>query len=574
MINWIRKSFVIKISLVLILFGFSIVLIMSVIDYRREQGELKQVVKNQIDDFSTVMSLIVAEDVRYENYFSLWRSINEVHKNYKLKEGKKVLFDVAEIAVIDLEGRVLGHSDPAEYSLLSEYISKNKTEALSGDLADLKSVANAWFASDKMKLNLTSPIKLGGEHIGNLIVCFDRTPLQGIINSVFDGFLYAQLYIIAIVVALAFLFGRWVGRPIQQVVQESRFIGSGKLSLQSLLKRKDEFYQLGSAIKAADQRISKHTKAIQESERKIRRTIDNLGSEFYLYALNADGVFTYFSPTMTDMLGYTGEELLVNYAKLLADRPSNKMAIHHLEESLSGKKQAPYVIEVLNKQGNRHFIEVSETPVFNEEGKVVSVEGIAHEVTARKKSEESLLYSQERLEESQRIAKLGSWELDLVNNKLEWSKEIFNIFEIDPELFGASYEAFIELVHPDDRKQVHKAYQDSLRDKKRYVIEYRLLMKGGRIKYVIEQCDTDYDVEEEPIRSFGTVQDITDRKLIEDLNARWGYIFDHSINEIYIFDKNSFRFVQVSQGAVNNLGYSQEELRKFTAYDIKPDFTK
>ncbi len=124
--------------------------------------------------------------------------------------------------------------------------------------------------------------------------------------------------------------------------------------------------------------------------------------------------------------------------------------------------------------------------------------------------------SQRQLVEAQRLALLGNWELDLINDKLFWSDEIFRIFEIDKEKFGASYEAFISAVHPDDREKVNTAYTESLNNMQPYNITHRLLMKDGRVKYVSEQCESYFDAVGKPIRSVGTVQDITEHKLRED----------------------------------------------------------
>ena len=123
--------------------------------------------------------------------------------------------------------------------------------------------------------------------------------------------------------------------------------------------------------------------------------------------------------------------------------------------------------------------------------------------------------SKEGLDDAQRIAHLGNWDLDLQNNMLVWSDEIFRIFEIDKTRFGATYDAFLAAIHPADRDAVNAAYTQSLATQKPYGITHRLLMPDGRIKYVHEQCESFFDADGKPLRSVGTVQDITERKLAE-----------------------------------------------------------
>jgi len=110
---------------------------------------------------------------------------------------------------------------------------------------------------------------------------------------------------------------------------------------------------------------------------------------------------------------------------------------------------------------------------------------------------------------------VGSWELDLRTGELTWSDEIFHLFEIDKSQFGATYEAFLDAIHPDDRDSVNQAYTHSLEIRTPYEITHRLRMSDGRIKWVNERCETIFDADGKPLRSMGTVQDITAQKLDE-----------------------------------------------------------
>ena len=137
------------------------------------------------------------------------------------------------------------------------------------------------------------------------------------------------------------------------------------------------------------------------------------------------------------------------------------------------------------------------------------------DVTERNRQEEALRASEARLRETQAVAGLGSWELDIVANRLTWSDEVYRLLEIAPADFGATYGAFLDAVHPDDRAMVDRAYRASVRDKTPFSIVHRLLMADGRVKFIHERCETYYDRQGTAVRSVGTVLDVSDIKRAE-----------------------------------------------------------
>ena len=142
---------------------------------------------------------------------------------------------------------------------------------------------------------------------------------------------------------------------------------------------------------------------------------------------------------------------------------------------------------------------------------------IFEDITERKIAQDELQKNERRLKKSEEIAHIGSWELDLVTNKLSWSDEVYRIFGLTPQQFAATYEAFLEAVHPDDRKAVDAAYSKSLRENKdSYKIEHRVVRKTtGEIRNVLEKCENIRDETGKIVRSLGMVQDITERKKTE-----------------------------------------------------------
>lgn len=180
-----------------------------------------------------------------------------------------------------------------------------------------------------------------------------------------------------------------------------------------------------------------------------------------------------------------------------------------------------------------------------------------------REAEEALRKSSVSLAEAQRIAHIGNWELDLLTYKLTWSDEIFQIFEIDKAYFGATYEAFLAAIHPEDRNAVNAAYAQSLKTHEPYEISHRLLMPDGRIKYVHEQCETYYSPEGKPLRSVGTVQDLTAIKKIEwkmqESESKFAAAFNSSPDLIAITRASDGMILDVNEGFTRLLGYTRAE---------------
>jgi PAS domain S-box-containing protein len=135
---------------------------------------------------------------------------------------------------------------------------------------------------------------------------------------------------------------------------------------------------------------------------------------------------------------------------------------------------------------------------------------LEEEILERRRVEEALRETEKRSQHAEEIAHLGSWELDLVKDRLIWSDEVYRIFGLQPQEFGASYEAFLEAVHPEDRAAVDDAYSSSVRDgKDGYEIEHRVIRKpSGEVRIVHEKCEHFRNEMGQIVRSTGMVHDI------------------------------------------------------------------
>jgi PAS domain S-box-containing protein len=143
-------------------------------------------------------------------------------------------------------------------------------------------------------------------------------------------------------------------------------------------------------------------------------------------------------------------------------------------------------------------------------------EALRREIEERKRIEEILKQSQERLATAQRIAHFGNWDWNILNDELSWSDEIYRIFGLEPETTPLTYETFLSYVHPEDRELVKESVRRALHEGESYHIDHRIVLPSNQIRMVHEHAEVTYDVEGKPIRMLGTVQDVTDTRCAEE----------------------------------------------------------
>ncbi len=128
----------------------------------------------------------------------------------------------------------------------------------------------------------------------------------------------------------------------------------------------------------------------------------------------------------------------------------------------------------------------------------------------------ALRRSEARLTQAQSIAHLGNWDWNIVDNKLDWSDEIYSIFGLEPQAFGRTFEAFLRLVHLEDLTDVENAIDKALYENKPYSIDHRIILPDKTERTVHAQAHVIFDETGKPVRMHGIVQDITEHKNAEE----------------------------------------------------------
>jgi len=168
-----------------------------------------------------------------------------------------------------------------------------------------------------------------------------------------------------------------------------------------------------------------------------------------------------------------------------------------------------------------------------------------------KAAEAALQSTNDRLKEAQNIAHMGFWEFDLREERLYWSDEVYRIFGLEPQEFVATFEGFLHYVHPDDREELANKYRRSIEERTDYSIVHRIIQKNGTVRYAEEHCEHSYDSEGKPVKSVGTVYDITDHVIDQEKLQR---LFDLQKN--IIIQTGGMRLKKANQSFLHFFGYA------------------
>ncbi|MGD9210812.1 MAG: sigma 54-interacting transcriptional regulator [Desulfobacteraceae bacterium] len=137
--------------------------------------------------------------------------------------------------------------------------------------------------------------------------------------------------------------------------------------------------------------VTKLKEMLKESQDRYNRLLENLEEEFLFYRHDAEGNFTYISPSYANILGYSAEEYIgLNSDELWTNNPINIEAARHTMLSCQGVRQPPYEMEIYHKSGALKRFVTIETPIFDDKGNVIAVEGTSRDITEKRKAEEQL----------------------------------------------------------------------------------------------------------------------------------------------------------------------------------------
>lgn len=256
-------------------------------------------------------------------------------------------------------------------------------------------------------------------------------------------------------------------------------------------------------------------------------------AEFSIIATDINGTIKQFNQGAEKLLGYKSEEVIgLQYPFSFHLESEIKEDAEALTKEYGVAVATPFETLVykaktlkaansqewtyVNKNGTIFPIQLSMTAIHDEIGETIGYLGIAKDITKEKEAEDNLIKNKLLLDESQRIAKIGSWKYDVSSKELIWSKGHYLIFELGELPAAELNAAYRARIHPEDLVMLDQLENNFAKSKEDFKINYRILFPDGRMKYILEIGSAFTDDNENVIGMQGNIQDVTDIQIAQN----------------------------------------------------------
>ena len=292
--------------------------------------------------------------------------------------------------------------------------------------------------------------------------------------------------------------------PLRALVQATQAVQRGDLSQSVAVTTQDEIGALGTAFN--------HMAASIRAERdRAQRYLDT--AAVFLLALDKEGRITLVNRYACSVLGWTADEL---HGRSWVDTcipPGIRHTLNTRFQSLVGGDLTVLENPVLTKSGEERLIEWRNTLLRNNEGQVIGTFSSGLDITERNRAEVALRAAEERTRFALEAAHVGTWDMDFATGVLEWSEILESQYGLEPGSFGGTFEAFVALVHPEDRDALRQVIAQASRSGADFNLSHRTRLPDGTVRWMSGAGRIRLDAQGEPARGVGISLDVTDLRI-------------------------------------------------------------
>ncbi|MFC6997797.1 PAS domain S-box protein [Rufibacter roseus] len=322
--------------------------------------------------------------------------------------------------------------------------------------------------------------------------------------------------------------------------------------------------------------------AAQEANALQEKTANNLSrimasSLDVICTIDAEGRFAQVSDASINVWGYKPEEMAGQLFMDFVAEQDKELTAQVAAIIMAGTPVTTFENNYVRPDGS--LAPVLWSARWSEEDQVMYC--IAKDAREKRELEKAYLEavdlvkeSEAALAEAQRIAKTGSWSLDLATQKLFCSEELYNVFGTDKEHFTGTFDSFLSFVDESEHTRARETTAKAATDGEPFDIEYPITTGKGERRTIQVKGSCQRNDEGQIFRLYGTAQDITEIK--ESKNAilaseeKYKLLFYQAPLPKWIYDLETLEIIDVNNSAVAHYGYSREEFLSMTPKDLRP----
>ena len=331
-----------------------------------------------------------------------------------------------------------------------------------------------------------------------------------------------------------------------------------------ITERKHDELELAKHKEHLEELVEERTRDLRASEKKYRLLADNVSDT--IWTLDLKEHFTYLSPSIERLAGYTQEEAAHLTLAGILTPSSLQIARESIRRRFAEgdyERTEFLELEILRKDGSAFWSEITSTPVLDEEGNISGFLGITRDITERIKAQEALKESEERLRLALDATNTGLWDLDLRTGKVYRSPHLYSKLGYGSDEMARTREEFCRLVHPDDLEPMRRRFEEHLERGSEYKAEIRIKRKNGEWCWFIDSGEViERDNDGRPLRMVGTDVDISDLKRAEEAlresEERFRSISASALDAIIMMDHEG-NISYWNEAAEKIFGYSSQE---------------
>ena len=255
--------------------------------------------------------------------------------------------------------------------------------------------------------------------------------------------------------------------------------------------------------------------SLRVSEDKYRKLHESMMDAFV--SVDMDGRIMDYNHAYISMVGFEDEEIKsLTYKDITPEKWHAMEALIVENQVLTRGYSDIYEKEYRRKDGTVVPVELRTILVRNSAGSPIFMWAIVREISSRKQAELALDESKQRLELACRAAGAGTWDWDITRHRLNWSRELYTLFGLDPLGVEATFDTWMHVLHPDDRAKASYRIDQAIKEKIPLKSEYRIIHPDGHVRWIISLGNTTYDASDQPVRMAGICIDITERIQLEN----------------------------------------------------------